>query len=512
MPVLRIPMRQIKEILRLKYEANLSHNKIARVCELSKGVVGKYLKLASAKGLTWQTVSELEEAELEQLLFPSAAKPTRVVMPDFFSVHQELKHKGVTLNLLWAEHVAIYKENACGYTWFCVSYREWCKAQRLSMRQVHRAGEKMFIDYCGPTMPIVDVTTGEIQNAQVFVAVLGASSYTYTEATMSQSLPDWIASHVRTFEFFGGVTELLIPDNLRSAVTKADRYSPQLNPTYAEMAAHYLTAILPARPRKPKDKSKAEVHVQIVERWIMARLRKRKFFSLAELNQAIWELLPELNERHFQGQNVSRCDLFEQLDKPALKPLPPQPYEYAEWRKAKVSIDYHISVNKKFYSVPHALVGKTLEVRLTTDVVEVLHKGKRVASHQRLKKHSFSTQAEHMPKIHRAYHDWSPEHFLRWAKKIGPNTRKVVKYQLEKRVHPEQAYRACMGILTLEKRYDRTRLENACKRAVSIGSMNSKSIISILQNGLDQEPQENDAPVQKELPLHSNVRGSDYYD
>lgn len=504
-------MRHIIDILRLKYEAKLSNEKIARACGVSKGVVCKYLQLAGARGLIWPLPEGTDEAQLERLLFPANQKPSRFVQPDYFKVHQALKHKGVTLQLLWAEHVAVHEAQAYRYSQYCHHYRQWRKQQRRSMRQIHRAGEKTFIDYCGPTVPIVCRNTGEIRRTQIFVAVLGASSYTFAEATWTQSLPDWIASHQRAFAFFGGVTELQIPDNLRAAVTNANRYTPVINETYAEMAAHYQTAVLPARPRKPKDKAKAEVAVLIVERWILARLRHHTFFSLPELNQAIAALLPDLNERHFQGQKVSRRDLYDSIDAPVLKPLPASPYQYAQWRKAKPGIDYHISVAKRFYSVPHALVGQTLDVRLTADAVEALHKGKRVAVHARYGPHRFSTLVEHMPRSHRAHREWSPGRFLNWAADIGPCTRQVVQQQLENRPHPEHGYRACLGLLNLTRRYGKARLEKACERALVIRSINYQSIASILKQGLDQQTLEGDEHLQDDLPLHDNVRGADYY-
>jgi transposase len=504
-------MRHITEILRLKFEAKLSNEKVARACGVSKGVVSKYLQLATTRGISWPLPEGADEAQLERLLFPITPKPSRFAQPDYFQVHQELKRKGVTLQLLWAEHIAVHEEEAYRYSQYCHHYRQWCKAQRRSMRQIHRAGEKTFIDYCGPTAPVICRLTGEVRRAQIFVAVLGASSYTFAEATWSQSLGDWIASHQRAFRFFGGVTELQIPDNLLAGVTDANRYTPVINATYADMAAHYQTAVLPARPRKPKDKAKAEVAVQIVERWILARLRHDTFFSLPELNKAIADLLPALNERPFQGQTVSRRDLYEQLDAPALRPLPAQPYEYAEWRKAKPGIDYHISVNKRFYSVPHALVGQVLDVRLTADTVEVLHKGRRVAVHPRSGPQRFSTLVDHMPHSHRAHREWSPGRFLNWAQDIGPCTRQVVQQQLENRPHPEHGYRACLGLLNLSRRYSKARLEKACERALAIRSINYQSIASILKQGLDQQALEGDTHLQDELPLHGNVRGAGYY-
>ena len=339
-------MRQINEVLRLKYEAGLSHERIALACGRSKGVVGKYVSLATAQGSTWPLPEGTDEARLEAQLFPAKTPPSRFAEPDYFQVHQELKTKGVTLQLLWAEYVERHGNKARRYSQFCHHYRLWRGLQRRSMRQVHRAGEKIFIDYCGPTVPVVDRSTGEMRKAQVFVAVLGASSYTFAEATWSQSLPDWIASHQRMLAFYGGVPELLVPDNLKAAVTKADRYTPRINETYAELAAHYQTAVLPARPYKPKDKAKAEAAVLLVERWILARWRHRTFFSLAELNAAIAGLLPALNQRPFQGRSESRQSLFEALDRPALKPLPATPYVYAEWRKARPGIDRQTAVQR----------------------------------------------------------------------------------------------------------------------------------------------------------------------
>lgn len=506
-------MRQIIEVLRLKYEAGLSHERIARACGLSKGVVSKYLSLAQVQGVTWPLPEDTDEVRLEALLFPARTPPARFAEPDYFQVHQELKTKGVTLQLLWAEYVECHGGKAYRYSQFCHHYRLWRGRQRRSMRQVHRAGEKAFIDYCGPTVPVVDPSTGEVRRAQVFVAVLGASSYTFAEATWSQSLPDWIASHQRMLRFFGGVPELLVPDNLKAAVTKADRYTPQINATYAELAAHYQTAVLPARPYKPKDKAKAEAAVLLVERWILARLRHQTFFSLAELNAAITDLLPALNQRPFQGRIESRQSLFEALDRPALRPLPATPYVYAEWRKARPGIDYHIEIDKRLYSVPHALVGVKLDVRITDTAVEVMHKGQRVALHPRHGKSRFVTLTEHMPKSHQAHQNWSPGRFLNWASDIGPATRDVVQRQLKNRPHPEHGYRACLGLLNLSRRYSRDRLEQACGRALAIDSASYQSISSILKQGLDQLtlPLADDEPDLTELPVHTNVRGPHYY-
>jgi transposase len=504
-------MKKIIEVLRLKYAARLSHEKIARACGLSKGAVGKYVSATQALGITWPLPEGVNEARLEALLFPARQPSSRLVEPDYFQMHQALKRKGVTLQLLWAEYVAIHGESGYRYSQYCHRYRQWRDRQKRSLRQVHLAGDKLFIDYCGPTVPIVNRHTGEIREAQVFVSVLGASSYTYAEATYTQSLPDWIASHQRALAFYGGVPALLVPDNLKSAVNLADCYEPGINATYAELAAHYGTAVLPARPYKPKDKAKAEVGVQVVERWILARLRHHTFFSLAELNAAIAELLPTLNERAFQGRTESRRDLFETIDRPALKPLPRDAYDYAEWRKAKPGIDYHIAVDKRFYSVPHNLIGLTLDVRLTAATVEVLHKGQRVACHPRQGQGRYSTDTAHMPKAHRAHRDWSPGRFLDWAKSIGPCTAQVIEQQLTDRPHPEHGYRSCLGLLKLARGYSKPRLEAACQRALAIHSASYRSVASILKQGLDQQPLPDDQTGQAELPLHTNVRGPGYY-
>lgn len=513
MPTKRILMRQIKEILRLKYDSKLSHKKIASACGVSKGAVGKYINLAKAKGLTWPLPEDMDEQQLESCLFRTDAAPSLFTPPDYPQMHQELKRKGVTLQLLWAEYSENHQEKAYQYSQFCHHYRQWAGQQKRSMRQVHRAGEKLFIDYCGPTIPIVSRETGEMRTAQVFVAVMGASSFTYADATWTQTLPDWIASHQRAFQFFGGVTELLVPDNLKAGVSLACRYEPVPNATYQDMAQHYKTAILPARPYKPQDKAKAEAGVLLVERWILARLRHHTFFSLAELNRTIADLLDDLNRRPFQKLPGSRLSAFESLDKPALKSLPEQPYDYAVWKKATVGIDYHIEADKHYYSVPHQLVGKKLDIRISATLIEVLYRGNRIASHMKSSCGGFTTLSEHMPKRHQQHLEWSPERFIRWGRSIGPCTAQVIVHVLQGRAHPEQGYRACLGLLNHARRYSKKRLEAACERALAIHSPNYRSITSILKNGLDQHSLEStqDNETENTLPEHNNVRGSDYY-
>jgi transposase len=514
MPAHRLDMRLVKEVLRLKFAASLSHRQIAAALRIGIGTVSNYLTAFERSGLTFPLPPELDETELGRLLFPPAVSvsPPSFVLPDFADIHDQLRLKGVTRQLLWEEYGERHGAQAYSYTQFCVRYNRWQKHLRLSMRQTHRAGEKMFVDYCGKTVSIINAATGEASEAQIFVAVLGASNYTFAEATASQKMEDWTGSHTRAFAFFGGVPQLVVPDNLKSAVSKACRYEPLLNQTYAEMLRHYNTVALPARPYKPRDKAKVEAAVGVVTRWILARLRHQQFFSLFELNLAIRRLLEELNDRAFKLLPGTRRSQFAALDKPALQPLPADTYEYAEWRKARVGIDYHVEVDRHFYSVPAALVKRQIEVRLTAKTLECFAAGKRVATHVRSHlQGSHSTHSEHMPKAHRAHLEWTPGRFLNWANEIGENCREVVKHLLWMRPHPEMGYRSCLGLLGLEKRYGRTRLEAACRCAIANGTPHRRSIVSILTQGVDRLPPPGDeVPAQPAL-LHENIRGSSYY-
>lgn len=378
------------------------------------------------------------------------------------------------------------------------------------MRQTHRAGEKLFVDYAGQTMPIVDRQTGEVRDAQVFVAVLGASSYTYAEATWSQALPDWLGSHGRAFEFFGACPAILVPDNLRSAVTKAHRYEPDLNPAYQALADHYGVAVIPARVRKPRDKAKAEAGVLLVERWILARLRRQRFFSLDQANRAIREGLDRLNARAFRKLPGTRRGLFESIDRPAMRPLPAQRYEFAEFKRARVNIDYHVELDGHYYSVPHALVRQEVELRSTASTVEVLHRGQRVASHVRSPlKRTHTTVAAHMPESHRRHAEWTPERLIRWAENIGPATATCVAGIMAARRHPEQGFRACLGLLRLSDRYGVERLEAACCRAAALSAFRYQTVESILKSGLDQKAE---SSVVSTAPRdHAHVRGAGYF-
>ena len=416
----------------------------------------------------------------------------------------------MTLFLLWQEDKTQHP-TGYGYTWFCTRYQAWAQKLDLVMRHDHRAGEKLCVDYAGQTVPIQDPQTGEIRQAQIFVAVLGASSYTYIEATWSQSLPDWIGSHVRAFEFFGGLPEVLVPDNLRSGVTAAHRYEPELNPTYQDLATHYGVAVLPARSRKPRDKAKVENAVLVTERWILARLRRQTFFTLAALNAAIRTAVADLNLRPFQKLPGSRHSRFLSVDQPALRPLPPTPYEYAEWKKATVHIDYHVEVDHHYYSVPYTLVRQHVDVRLTAQCVECFHKGQRVSSHRRSSlKGQHTTVTAHMPTAHQAYAEWTPERLVRWAETSGPATAQLVATILATRVHPIQGFRSCLGIMRLGKTYGADRLAAACTRALALQAHSYKSVASILRHGLDQQPLTPDR-VSPPSILHANLRGPHYY-
>jgi transposase len=425
-------------------------------------------------------------------------------------MHTELRRPGVTLQLL---HLEYLEKHPAGYRYsqFCEHYRQWLTRQRRSMRQVHRAGEKLFVDYAGQKPHYVDPRTGEVIEVELFVAVLGASNYTYAEATRSQRGPDWIASHVRTLEYLGGVPGAFVCDQLKSGVVSACRYEPGLQRTYEEMATHYGTVILPARPRKPKDKSKVEVAVQVAERWILARLRNETFFSLEALNARIREHLEALNGREMRTYRASRRELFLRIDRPALRALPAERFVYAEWKHARVNVDYHIELDGHYYSVPHALVHERVEVRFTGQTVEIYHCGQRVASHRRsFERGKHTTCREHMPKSHQKHLEWTPSRLIRWGTSIGPETGHLVEAILADRPHPEQGYRSCLGILRLARHYGSERLEAASARAVAVNARSYRDVASILKNGLDRVPflvLREDGP----RVVHENIRGREYY-
>jgi transposase len=456
----------------------------------------------------------MDEATLEHRLF-SPFHPVvqeKRQMPPMEYLHQELKRKGVTLQLLWHE----YKEKSpegYQYSQFCRLYHQWAEKLDPCLHQEYWAGEKLFVDYAGQTVEITDPETGEIHPAHIFVATLGASNYTFAEATLSQDLPSWIQSHVHAFEFFQGVTEILTPDNLRDAVTRSCRYEPDLNASYREMAEHYGTIIIPARVAKPRDKAKVESGVLQVERWVLAPLRHRAFFSLTELNEAIRVQLEFLNNRPFEKLQATRKSLFEALEKPVLKPLPVNRFVFAEWKTARVNIDYHIEIDHHYYSVPYQLIHQKVELRQTDTTVEVFLKGNRVASHLRsYTPGKYTTLSEHMPKSHQKHLEWTPSRLIQWAGTVGPQTQKLLTFILENRPHPEQGYRSCLGVLRLKERYTSERLEAACARALAFKAYSYKNVESILKKGLDQQPLATTSP-QTPLPLleHENLRGREYY-
>lgn len=505
-------MRKIRDILRLRLAGGLSIRQINASTKVSLGSIQKLLNQAAELKLSWPLPDDLDDVQLARLFYPDAdtRSASRFQIPDWPAIHQELKRKGMTQQLLWEEYTRCYPNRCLSYSQFCDRYRHWCGLQKRSMRQTHKAGEKCFVDYCGQTVAIIQADTGEIRQAEVFVAVLGASNKTYAEATHSQQLPDWLGSHVRMFDYFGGCTTMVVPDNLRSGVSRACRYDPDLNPSYQQWAEHYQVAVVPARPYKPKDKAKAEVGVQIVERWILARLRHHSFFSLAELNQCIAVLLEELNQRPFKQLPGNRQQAFEQLDKPALSPLPRQPYRYVDIKPVKVNIDYHVEYRQHHYSVPHQYVGEQLELHAAESLVTLYFRRQLVATHVRKRGSGITTEAAHMPTRHRKQMQWTPGRLKSWARDTGPEVLLWVDKQLKSRAHPEQAYRVCLGLLNLSRQYPGERLDAACKIANGASLTRLKQIKSILQSNRDRlgEPLE----LQAELPQHhENIRGPRNY-
>ena len=506
----RLPMRKIRDALRLE-ASGLSKRQIAASLNIGRTAARTYIDRAHAAGLSWPLPDALSDETLERLLFPPAVKipHDRRVAPDWALLHVELRKPNVTLWLLWDEYRAA-NPDGYGYSRFCDLHRAWKGRLTPTMRQNHIAGEKMFVDYAGATVEVVDGPSGEILQTQIFVAVLGASNYTYAEATWSQTLPDWIGAHCRAFAYFGGVPGQIVSDNLKSGVIKACFHEPRINRTVAEMAAHYATAVIPARPRKPRDKAKVEVGVQVVERWILARLRNRTFFSLAELNHAIAELLEQLNSRVTRHLGASRRRLFEELERPALGTLPVEPYVYAEWKECRAGLDYHIEIDKHYYSVPHTLLRQKLWARFTDRTVEIFASGRRIACHLRGRANRrHTTLTEHMPSAHRRYATWTPQRISRQAAGVGANTGALIDIIMRERRHPEQGFRSCIGILRLAKSHGGDRLEAACERALEIGARSYTAVASILKNNLDRRrPQRaTDDPA----IVHSNIRGPRYF-
>ena len=503
-------MRKIEEVLRLHFERGRTQREIATAVKVARATVGDYLRRARMASIGWPLPGGMTESMLEALLFPPLpASQVKRPEPDWAMVHREMGRKGVTLGLLWQEYREQFPEGY-QYSAFCQHYGAFARALPVTLRQSHAPGERLFVDYSGQTVPVIDPATGEIRQAQIFVAVLGASSYTYVEATWSQSLADWTGSHVRCFEFLGGVPELLVPDNLKSGVTTPNYYDPELNPTYHDLARHYGIAVLPARVRKPRDKAKVEAGVLLAQRWILARLRHQRFFSLDEINRAIRMLLAELNRRPYKKLPGSRQSVFETIDRPALKPLPATRYEFAEWKIVTAGIDYHVEITGHYYSVPYRHARQKLDVRFTASTVEIFKKGERVASHVRsFAKGRHTTLDEHLAPAHQKVAGWNSQRFLDWGARVGPHVQAAIDHLLRSRAHPQQGYRAALGILRLAKTYGGDRLEAACERAFRIHAVTWRSIDSILKNGLDRQTRK---AAQANLPLdHANVRGAEYY-
>jgi len=507
----KISMRKISEILRQRYDLKLSYREIARSQHVSTSTVSEYLWRAKLAGINGRLPDGITEQELYNLLYlPVEQTVTKRTQPDWDMIHQELRRKGMTLRLLWREYRDQYADGL-GYTQYCKLYRRHVKIISPVMRQVHKAGEKIFVDYAGMTMPWLDPETGEIHEAQIFVGCLGASQFMFLEATATQQLPDWIQSHVRMLEYFGGVSEIVVPDNLKSGVTKTHRYDPDININYQHIGEHYGFAIVPARVREPKDKAKVENAVGIIERQILASMRHMTFTSIAEINAAIKPRLLALNEQPFQKIKASRLSLFEKIDKPALKPLPSEKYHYAKWEKAKIHIDYHFIFDDHYYSVSYKYIHHEVEIRATAKIVECFYQQKRIASHVRnYQRHQYTTLKEHMPPSHRAHAEYSLERIKRWANKIGKNTAQFIDHVIISRAFPQQAYRSCLGLLRLGSRYGEDRLEKACAIAYQAGATRYKQVELILKNKADvfSHSRAVNTPI---IESHENIRGSDYY-
>ncbi len=507
----RLAMRNLREILRQKLALGRSHRVAARAAGVSAGTVAMATTRAKLLGLTWEDVCALDDSALDERMYgPTGGRRSGRPLPDLAYVHAELRRPGVTLQLL---HIEYLEANPDGYryTAFCGLYREFRERQRLSMRQVHIAGDKLFVDYSGKKPNVVDPESGELVEVELFVAVLGASNYTYAEATRTQQLPDWIASNVRALAFFEGVPAAIVPDQLKSAVTIPCRYEPGIQKTYDELATHYGTTIFPARPGKPRDKAKVEGGVRIAQRWILGRIRNQVFFSLAELNERIRDLVGELNDYVMRSYGASRRDLFERLERPALQPLPDQPYQYAEWKKVNLNIDYHAEFDHHYYSAPHRYRNQELWVRATTATVEIFHVNSRVAGHARsFLRGRHTTCTAHMPVAHREQVEWTPTRILGWAKTVGPNVALLAQAIIDERRHPQHGYRSCLGIFRLAKKYDAARVDAACARALLAGARSYRHVDSILKHGLDRAPALDVSPRGSSI-VHGNVRGRDYY-
>jgi len=509
----RLPVRKLREIIRLRLQANLSGRGIAKSCGISPSTVAEHLGRIALAGLTWPLPRELDDdAVLERLLFPDEGRPvSNRPEPDWVWVHTELQRRHVTKMLLWQEYKEAQPEGY-QYSQFCDRYQRWARPLLATMRQAHRVGEKTFIDFSGDGIDVVHPITGVCEKAVLFIAVLGASNLTYVEPVLHQDLPTWVGCHVRAFDYFGGTTPIWVPDNPKVAVTKPSKYDPDLNPTYAELARHYEAVVIPARPRRPRDKAKVEAAVLVAERWILAVLRNRTFYSLEELRDAVAELVERLNNRPMRKLKKSRRELFEEIERAALKPLPARPYEFAEWARPRVAFDYHVAHDSHFYSVHYSLIGERLDLRATESTVEIFRRGTRIESYPRsYAKGQYTTLKHHMPRAHLDMVDWTPERIIDWGRRVGPKTAAFLEAVMASKAHPQQGFKRCRGVLALARSYPPERLEKACARALHFRTLTYKSVEAILVHKRDQHPLPGEEEQQRSLPLHKNLRGSRYY-
>lgn len=504
-------MRRIRDCLRLNFEAKMNQNQISRTLKIGRATVQSYFSRFNQSGLNWETVCDYSDEQLELSLFKKSTDNTTTIsdrpLPDFKYIHKEMKRPCVTLQLLWEEYIET-NPASLKRSQFCWHYKQWRKKQNGSMRQIHKGGEKLFVDYSGKRPELIDLETGEIRKVELFVVAWGASQYLYAEAQESQGLEDWIMGHVRAFEYFGCVPQLVVPDNLKSGVDKACIYDPDINRTYQELSHHYGFGVLPARPIKPKDKSKVENGVQIVQRWILARLRNRSFFTLKELNSAIFELIEVCNKKRFQKMPYSREELFLDLDKPNALNLVENRFEFCKWYYPTISPDYHIEIDKRYYSVPWKYYGKSISVRLLRQTVEVYHGRERIAIHPRsTKAYTSTTDIKHLPEKHQKYAWWTLDNIMKRSRVIGKSTEMLIDTIIKSKIHPLQGHRPAQGILRLANTYGETRLESACSIALEFGFTRVRQIRDMLKNGKDKQV----AVSQKTVENKENVRGKDYY-
>lgn len=512
----RLPMRKIRDILRSHFDGRLSPRQTALALKVSRGAVLRCLDRFRKSGLPYPP-DELGDTELEARLYPASAagplsRKPQLTKEECAVIHRELSKTGVTLQLLWEDY-RTQTPQGLGYSWFCEQYGRYKKSLGISFRNTYKGGEMSFLDYSGKKRDIVDRQTGEVRPVELFVWCWGASNFTYWEFSESQKTLDFLGSQDRALTYFGCVSRVTVPDNLKSGVTTPCRYEPELNLSYERFAEHYGTTLLPARVRKPKDKAKVEGGVRLAQRWLLGRLRNRVFFSLAELNEAAHELLLAFNAKVMKGYGQSRQELFEEIDKPNALPLPDSPYEMGIWKRpVRLGIDYHLEIDSNFYSAPYTLRGRILAAKISEHLVEIFLGGDRVASHRRLVgKRRHSTQKEHMPESHQQYVEWNSERVVSWAEKIGPSAHALAQAMLLSRRHPQQAYRSILGITRLEKNYGKERLESACALAMRYNLLSYKAVADILKNGREKGPTGEKAPSRQPAPPHENIRGPGYY-